>query len=168
MWLFMYACYGLTLTSFTLLAATGLQGYAGFALGGLNHPRLAILTAILYLFTQTLVIFFYIGTGSTVKEYVKQNSEFGESYKKAQAIKGKVFLHIMLNILLVLGVFIAGGAVDTGHMPRWMHGLLFLASLIHFGWTIRIEHHSFRETAAIILEMYGLKPNSLGRAEPPF
>jgi hypothetical protein len=50
-------------------------------------------------------------------------------------------------------VFIIGGGVDTGSIPGWIHGVLFLFALYHFATTIRTQHTCFKDNTALILEM---------------
>ena len=157
MWLFMYACYLLTLVSVFLLAVTGCQGYLHFQIMGLNHPSFALFTTIIYLFTETLVIFFFVGTHSSIKEYVQEQERDPEFYAHAKSIKRTLFPPMMLNIALVMAVFIIGGGVDTLVIPGWLHGALFIVAFLHFVKTILIQHRCFKVNTRIILDMYGLQ-----------
>ena len=62
MWFFMNSCYAFSVLSFLMLILTALQGYFHFTILHANHPTFALLTVIIYLFTQTLIIFFFVGT----------------------------------------------------------------------------------------------------------
>ena len=156
MWFFMNTCYLLTLITFILLVTTGLQGWLHFPILNANHPTFALLTMIVYLFTETLVIFFFVGTGASIKEYTKEHHLKPDYQRQSLAIKRKIYPPLLLNMLLVMILFISGGAVDTNRLPSWLHGTLYGICLLHFVAVIRIQHHSFKENTALVLRMSGV------------
>ena len=153
MYFFMITIYVLSGISFLALLTTGLQGYFGFPVLGANHPTFALLTAMIYLFTEVLVMFFFVGTGVSIKEYVQDGKANPEFHRRSIAIKRILYSPTLLNVLLFMTVFIIGGAVDTGFVPAWSHGVLFLVTLLHFAKTLTIQNACFKEDTAIILEM---------------
>ena len=153
----MILCYILTAVSFLMLFLSGLQGYFHFNILHAAHPTFALLTVIIYLFTQTLIIFYFVGIGVSIKEYVQDHKLIPEYQKRSFQVKRQVYPPILWNLLLVMILFISGGAVDTKHIPGWSHGLLFAISLLHFVKVIVIEHQSFKEATSIVLDMSGIK-----------
>jgi hypothetical protein len=162
MWFFMYACYGFTLLSLAMLALNGLQGYFPFTVLTASHSTFALLTIIIYLFTETLVIFFFVGVGVSIKEYVQTQRLDPQYHRRSIAIKRRVYPPLLLNMLLMMVLFISGGAVDTGHLSGLLHGLLFWVCLAHFIYAILVQHRCFRESTAIVLEMSGITPGPKG------
>ena len=156
MWFFMITCYAMTAVSFLMLFLTGLQGHFHFRILSANHPTFAILTMITYLFTETLVIFFFVGIGVSIKEYVAKHKVNPQYHTRSLAIKRRLYPPLLLNMLLVMVLFITGGAVDTHHMPAFVHGLLFYIGVIHFAYAIGIQHGCFKESTYIVLEMSGV------------
>ncbi|MDP6593259.1 MAG: hypothetical protein QF613_03495 [Candidatus Marinimicrobia bacterium] len=152
----MITIYVLSAVSFLSLLTAGLQGYFGFPVLGANHPTFALLTAMIYLFTEVLVMFFFVGTGVSIKEYVQDGKAGPEFHQRSVALKRKLYSPTLLNVLLVMALFIIGGAVDTGFVPDWGHGVLFLATMLHFVKTLTVQHACFKENTAIILEMTGV------------
>ena len=71
MWMLMYIGYLLMGMSFMLLALTGLMGYFQFTVWNANHIQFALISSILYMFTETLIMFYFIITGKKIKEYIK-------------------------------------------------------------------------------------------------
>ena len=159
MWFFMYTCYILIACSTGLFFLTGLQGYTHLTFLPLNHPSLAIFTVVIYMFTQTLVIFFFVGTGMSIKEYVQEHEGDKTLYQRALRLKRNIYPPILSNIFLVGLTFIMGGAVHTAMIPAWSHGLLFCATVLHCIKTIRFQHRAFRENTFLVLEMVGVQPN---------
>ncbi len=160
MWFFMNTCYLLSLLSAISLLIAGLQGYFQFSFLGANHPTFALLAVIVYLFTETLIIFFFVGIGVSIKEFLQTTHADSNYHKRSLAIKRKVYPPMLLNMLLVMVLFISGGAVDTGHLAGWIHGLLFCGTILHFFSVLNIQHQSFKESTAIVLEMSGISRTS--------
>ena len=161
MYFFMILIYILTGLSFIALMTAGLQGYFGFAALGANHPSFALAVAFLYLFTEVMVMFFFVGTGVSIKEYVRDKGADPGFQRRSGAVKRKLYPPTLLNVLLVMTVFVLGGAVDTGFLPGWSHGLLFLVAIVHFARTIAVQHSCFKENTSLILEMTDAgRPNS--------
>lgn len=153
MWFFMILCYLMSLLTFFLLLLNGLQGYFHFKIFQANHATLAILTIIVYLFTKTLIIFYFVGIGVNIKEFMIDNKKSGDYHKRIIGVKRRIYPPLLLNMLLVMVLFISGGAVDTKHIPGWVHGLFFYISVFHFAKTAVIEHQSFKESTSIVIEM---------------
>ena len=145
MWLLMIACYLLMAGSFLALLLTGLQGYFQFTVFGATHPVVALTTIILYLFSESLNMWFFIGTGVNIKDYLKENEGDPALYDRVKKGKMVVFPKMMISIFLVGIVFILGGAVDRALVPDWVHGGLFIVALIYYARLIVLEHRTFRE-----------------------
>lgn len=150
MWGLMIVSYLCTAISIILLALTGLQGYFQFHLIQANHPQFALFTAIFYMFTETLVMFYFIGSGTAIKKSIIMEDGETSLYEKVKKTKMILFPHLTLNMFFIGTVFILGGAVQTGSFPGWLHGLLFDFSFIHFLYVIVIQHRGFKENVEII------------------
>ncbi len=153
MWFFMNSCYLLTALSFGMLILSGAQGYFPFKILNANHATFALLATIIYLFTETLVMFFFVGIGMSIKEYSQERKLGNEFTRQSFAIKMKLYPPLLLNMSLVSILFISGGAVDTGHLKGWIHGLFYWVCLLHFLYTIKIQHESFKATTEAVLKM---------------
>lgn len=163
MYVFMILIYVLTGISFLALVVAGVQGYAAPDLTGINHFAFSFITVIIYLLTEVLVIFFFVATGGSVKDTVQEGKADSEYYNRALAIKRRVYPPTLINMLLVMTVFIMGGAADTGSIAPSIHGLAYGGTMIHFVFTIRRQHTCFKENTSIILAMTGKTPASPAR-----
>jgi hypothetical protein len=105
-------------------------------------------------------MFFFVGTGVSIKEYVQENSADAQFHRRSIEIKRKLYPPTLLNVLLIMTTFIIGGGVDTGVIPAWIHGLLFYIALVHFFKMIAVQHRCFRENTEIVLEMTGTSSQS--------
>ena len=161
MWLFMYACYLMAALTYVLFVLAGLQGIFGFPVLGAPHPTFSFLTAIIYFFTQTLTIFFFVGTSSNIREYLDAaeradpKGPAAELVARARHIRGAVSGHIYLNILLFLAQAILGGAVAARAVPRFLHATMVVAAFLHFQYVLWREHLAFRDITAVVVAMTG-------------
>lgn len=158
MWFFMNTCYVLSLFTFMALILAFTQSIFHFPVLKANHLTFMILTSILYSFTETLVIFFFVGTGVSIKEYVLEHKIDSDYHRRSIAIKRRVYPPLLLNILFMVILFVLAGAVDTKHFPLRAYQIIFLGCLYHFIKIKIIEHNCFKDNTRIILEMSNVLP----------
>ena len=145
-----YFCIAAT---FLLLSLTGLQGYFQFYIIKASHAQFALFTAIFYMFTETLVMFYFIGAGTAIKKTMASLGVKTDGYEKVKKTKMVLFPHLTLNMVLIGTIFILGGAVQTGSISGWIHGLLFDIAFLHFLYTTMVQHRGFKENVEIISEL---------------
>ena len=146
MWLFMYVCYLMGAFTYLLFLLSGLQGIFKFPVLGAPHPTFAFLTSIIYLFTQTLTIFFFVGTSTNIREYLGSRPEApagNDLIARARFIRGAVSGQIYLNILLFLVQAVLGGAVAARAVPRFLHGAMVTIAFLHFHYVLWREHLAY-------------------------
>jgi len=153
MWFFMNTCYALSLLTFLMFLLAFVQSFFNFSIGQANHLVFMILTCIVYSFTETLVIFFFVGTGVSVKEYTLEHKLDKTYHQRSIAIKRRVYPPLMLNILFMSILFILAGAVDIGRIPVWVYQIIFIGCLAHYIKAKIIQNDCFRDNTGIILEM---------------
>ena len=156
----MNACYLLSLLTYIALLVGFVQSFLHFSVFQANHVSFMILVCILYCFTETLGIFFFVGTGVSIKEYTHDHHLSSDFHNKSIAIKRRVYPPLMLNLLFMIVLFVLVGAVDTRSFPASIYQLIFIGCLIDYARNKAIQHGCFRDNTAIILEMSGIKrPN---------
>jgi len=153
----MISCYLLSFLSFLMLLVAMLQNYFHFRVFAANEITFIVLTSIIYLFTETLIIFFFVGTGVSIKEYTIENKLAGTYHQKSIAIKRKVYPPQLLNMLFLMTLFVLIGAVDTGKIPLWSYRVYFIFCLWHFAYAKKIQHVAFRENTDNVLAMSGVE-----------
>ena len=139
--------------SFMSIIAAAFSGYFQFTISNANHILIALYSSIIYMFTETLILFYFIITGIKIKEIIKNNNlDVVRYYKPILDMKMKLFPHIMLNMIIIGTTFIIGGAVHNNIISPIMHSLGFLAGIIHYSWLIILQHRCFiRNTELVIL-----------------
>ncbi len=153
MWFFMNSCYVLSALTFSSLLMAFVQSFLHFSVFKAGHVTFMIFTSILYSFTETLVIFFFVGTGVSVKEYTHQHHLDSTYHRRSIAIKRRVYPPLLLNMLFLIILFVMVGAVDTHRIAAWIYQILFLACLIHYVKIKIVQNTCFRDNTHIILEM---------------
>lgn len=153
----MYSCYLLSLASFAMLGIVFCQSFKPFYVYNASPMSFLILTSIIYLFTETLVIFFFVGTGTSVKEYMLEKKIHGDFHKRMITLKRQVYPPQLLNLLILMTAFILYGAADTGKISIWIYRGLLGIGLVHFVYAKVLQHKAFKDNTFIILEMAGLK-----------
>ena len=153
----MIICYFLMLVSFVLMTITGLQGLLQFTFFSTTYQQFALFATILYMFSQTLIMFYFIGSGTAIKKEIN-NSDIGMSiYEKVKKTKMILFPHLTLNMLIMGIAVILIGAVDTGASTNYIQSTTFILGYFHFLYTIKVQHVGFKENIDVIIELAEVK-----------
>lgn len=127
---------------------TSVQGFAVVA-GPLvtRHVAYAIPTVLFSLFSQSMVIFFFIGTGKLVKEESAGLSEpdRGVVLAALRRFKMQTSPPATLALLCAIAVFVLGGAAHTKALPPWVHLASALAAVATHVWAFAAESRAFSE-----------------------
>ena len=157
MYIFMYLIYIMSITSLAGLTLVGLGGFLHRGFLGMNHPTLALLVSVIFLATETLVMFFFVGTGVSIKEYIHDHAGVDHDFHRRSVAIKRVLYPPTLNVTLVVMVtFVIGGAVDRHLISHWWHLAGWIISMWLFLRALRVQHRALRDNTAIILEMVGL------------
>jgi hypothetical protein len=165
----------IALLTATLLAlfgfvATSIQGFlvsahlsetAGMAARLLvrHHVGWAIPTVLFSLFSQSMVIFYFIGTGRLVKDEIAAWPEERQRPILAalRRFKARTSPPATFCLLAAIVVFVVGGAVHTKALPGWTHlSAAILAAVCH-GWAILAEWKVFAENHRLMADPAGYR-----------
>ena len=156
MWFFMITCYVMSLITIIGLCIAFFQSFLKFNLFAANHLTFMVLVSILYAFTETLVIFFFVGTGVSVRDYTKDHNLDPKYHQKSISIKRVVYPPLMLNMLFMIILFCLVGAVDTYRVNPWVYYVLFVFCIFDYCRIKVIQNKCFRENTQNILAMSGI------------
>lgn len=162
MWLFLYTCYALITVSGLLLTAAVAQGFAGIQVLGAGHPAFGFFTTIVFLLTQTAVIFFFVATGVSVRDFVRERGLAPDLIVRSRRAHGPVSGQTTLAILLVMATAVSGGASAAAAIPRWLHLAVSAVTYAHFLMLVVMQHRAFRTQTAIVVRMAGMARASEG------
>lgn len=131
--------------------ATAVTGYAlGPDESIAGHLLIALISALLLLFSHCWIMFYLIGTGKAIKEAVAGASLDPELIEKTKEYKNRSYPSLMLAMSLAMVTFILGGGVATEAIPVWVHHGLFLGTLLVQIRTLRIEGAVLVENEALM------------------
>lgn len=90
------------------------------------HIYMALFAASLVIMGQVAIFFYLIATGASIKESAAE-IDFGadvDVFKEIGSFKKKTFPFAMLTILLAIATTAMGGAVHTGVILPYIHGIV--------------------------------------------
>jgi len=124
MWFFMILSYIMVAVSGVGLAIVGLNHYLNF--WPTTHITLDLLVSIIFIAAQTLVMFFFVGTGVNIKEYTQDHPEIGDKfYKGVLGIKRKLYPPTMMVTMLFMAAVILDGTYYLGKVNEWWFHIFY-------------------------------------------
>lgn len=157
---------------------TSVQGFAvaSGAAGGAavakalvtRHVGIAIPTVLLSLFSQSMVIFYFVGTGRLVKDEV---TGYPEPERRAilralSGFKRKTSPPATFALLSAIAVFVLGGAAHTRALPPAAHLAASIAAVLIHGWALHAEWRTFGENTALMNDPRAWARRTAGRGAP--
>ncbi len=158
---FMYLLYFLTAFSFVGLSLIGLLGFVGQGMFGLSHATIALFVALIFFLTESLMIFFHVGMGATIRDYLRNNPDADHGYiQRSKDIKKRQYPRTLLLLLAGMVTLIMGGGVDQGVVNPHIHGLGWAITMILFVRAMGVQKSCMKDHAFLILEMMGYSPEN--------
>ena len=136
-----------TLLSIAGLIATSVVGFTAAPGHYAKHIFFALATVVLGLFSQSMTMFFFIGTGKEIKEAAKEDADV---VRRTRAFKAKVFPTATYAMLVLMVTFILGGGVASGKTPRWLHLALSAATLVMYARAYWFQLRAMTENATLM------------------
>ena len=149
MWGVMVFSYILMLISFISIIVAA---YLGYLSSNQNHILISLFASIIYMLSQTLILFYFITSGSKIKEIIKNNNlDISKYYQPVLDMKMKLFPHIMVNMIIIGVTFIIGGAVHNNIISPLIHSLGFFTGIFHYTWLIILQHRCFIKNTEVVI-----------------
>lgn len=139
-----------TLLTIAGLIATAVTGFQATPAKVAQHIFFALGTTVVGLFSQSMTMFFFIGTGKEIKEKAKGSREESEVVAETKRYKAKVFPTAMYAMAALMVTFIMGGGVATGKTPRLLHDILSFGTIAVFAWAYWVEIRAMDENAKLM------------------
>ena len=136
-----------TLLTIAGLIVTIVMGFQASPAHTADHIIVAMVTVVIGLFSQSMTMFFFIGTGKELKD--KSNMDEGV-VQRTRAFKSKVFPTAMWAMTAIMVTFIMGGGVGSGKTPRWLHDASAAVSLLLFARAYWIQIRAMNENATLM------------------
>ena len=99
-------------------------------------------------------MFFFVGTGVNIREYLESHPELGNDlYKRMFAIKRRLYPPTMMVTMLFMGTVIIDGIFYFGKVSEWWFHVLYFLTVLYFFKATKEQHKSFKGSTEIVLEM---------------
>ena len=149
----MLILYILMFLSFITVFINGFQWIFRFPIYNANYISFSFISTILYMFTQSAVMFYLIGSGKKIKELVIECKLDKDFYERVIKIKRELFPALTINMLIVGTAFILGGGVQTKVISKYWHYFIFYLGLIHYVKVILMQHKSLIDNTHILSDL---------------
>ena len=149
MWFFMITSYILILLSAIGLILIGINHYIN--IWPTQHISFDLFVSLIFIATQTLIIFFFVGTGVNIKEYTL--SKDNKFYRGIIAIKRKLYPPTLAVTILFMITVIVDGAYFLGKVNEWWFHISYVLTLYYFFKSSIEQHKAFIGSTNIILAM---------------
>jgi hypothetical protein len=136
-----------TLLTIAGLIVTVILGFQATPARQADHMIAAIATVVIGLFSQSMTMFFFIGTGKELKDASQQDPDVVQSTK---AFKNRVFPAAMWAMAAIMVTFITGGGVGQGKTPIWLHDALTVLSVLMYARAYVIDIRAMNENATLM------------------
>jgi hypothetical protein len=111
-----------SLLSIICFVATVVMGFTMNARTGIpQHILWGFFATFLVTLSQSMTMFYFIGTGKHVKDLVANQPSGNEFIRRTKIFKARVFPPALWAMLLTMATMIVGGGVHTRLIPGWVH-----------------------------------------------
>ena len=149
------------LINFINFSISGAMVFFNIQFFGASHAQFSLLAILVFVLTETVVMYFFIATGKSIKNILieNNNSESAKLWEKIKSIKEIIFPQIMLTIAIVgtLYVFYFGYVTSNSNAENvkyaWISAPLFFVSYLHHIWTLKIKNDSFKMHIEVVGEL---------------
>jgi hypothetical protein len=136
-----------TLITIAGLITTIVMGFRATPIHAADHIIVALVTVIVGLFSQSMTMFFFIGTGKELKDKSEQDPNV---VQRTRVFKARVFPTAMWAMTAIMVTFIMGGGVSLGRTPIWLHDALAAISVILFIRAYLVQIRAMHENAGLM------------------
>ncbi|HKB78747.1 MAG TPA: hypothetical protein VKH35_03425 [Thermoanaerobaculia bacterium] len=139
-----------TLLSIAGLIATSILGFLVSPGHVASHIFLALGTVVIGLFSQSMTMFFFIGTGKQLKDKVKGGEHDAAVRSATRALTMRVSPAATYAMALLMITFIMGGGVASGKTPVWLHLTLSVLTIVLFARAYWVEIQAMVKSAELM------------------
>ncbi|HEX9162046.1 MAG TPA: hypothetical protein VF980_10110 [Thermoanaerobaculia bacterium] len=139
-----------TLLTIAGLITTMIMGFLASPGHASQHILGALATVVIGLFSQSMTMFFFIGTGKQLKDNAKGKPDEAAVRSATRVLAMKVSPVCTYAAAILMTTFIMGGGVSTGKTPLWLHNVLALASIAVFARAYWVEINAMNANAELM------------------
>jgi hypothetical protein len=140
------------------LALVGLATTAVFGLRGNDisrHISYGIFSTLITLFAHSMMMFYLIGKGKSVKDAMAEHHVTGDYYQRIAAARKPVFSVGTVAMAVTMLTAIIGASVDTGVLPPMVHAMIAYGAIVCNLTAAKIELSALSASSRIVDEVNG-------------
>jgi hypothetical protein len=138
------------------LGLTGLVTTAFFGLRGTDisrHISYGIFSTLVTLFAHSMMMFYLIGKGKSVKDAMAEHNVAGDYHRRIAAARKPVFSIGTLAMAVTMVTAIVGASVDTGVLPPMVHAMIAYGAIFCNLAAVKIEIAALTASSRIVNEV---------------
>ena len=151
-----YVLLASALVTGVFLGVTGLVAAAVFGLQGTDvsrHILFGIFATLITLFAHSMMMFYLIGKGKSVKDAMAEHHVTGDYYQRIAAARKPVFSIGSYAMVATMVAAIAGASVDTRVLPPIVHAWIAYGAIFCNVAAARIEIAALVASSRIVDEV---------------
>ena len=134
----------------------GLVTTAVFGLRGTDisrHISYGIFSTLITLFAHSMMMFYLIGKGKSVKDAMVEHQVTGDYYQRIAAARKPVFSIGTFAMAITMVTAIIGASVDTGVLPPMVHATIAYGAIVLNVAAVKIEIAALTASSRIVDEV---------------
>ena len=138
------------------LGLTGLVTTAFFGLRGTDvsrHISFGIFSTLVTLFAHSMMMFYLIGKGKSVKDAMAEHHVAGDYHQRITAARKPVFSIGTLAMAVTMATALLGASVDTGVLPPIVHAMIAYGAIFCNLAAVKIEIAALTASSRIVDEV---------------
>ena len=120
-----------------------------FAATPVTHYLTGMVSTLVFALAQVMTVFYFIGMQRSLQRACQRLSLDTEIVEQAVAIKKRVIARGFMLALLATTILILSGVTLTAMIPRWIHGVAVLITVVIGIRGALVEYGAFRANAAL-------------------
>jgi UDP-N-acetyl-D-mannosaminuronic acid transferase (WecB/TagA/CpsF family) len=139
------------------VAGIGMAIYLGSTATGdallSRHITVALFSTMLCLLSHSMMMFYLLGKGKAVQEAAQEGGLSKRFEHRIAVLRKPVFSIGTLAMVVTIITALIGASVDTGMLPKAVHGVLAYSCLVVNLFALRVEINALIESGRVVAEV---------------
>jgi len=118
-----------------------------------QHISIGIFSTMITLLAHSMMMFYFLGKGKAVREAAAEGNLSKDFERRIAVARAPVFSTATVAMLATMITALLGASVDTGVVPRWVHGLFAMTCLVANLRAVQIEIRALTASARVVAEV---------------
>jgi len=146
-------------------AAAGVAEQAQVAVAFKRHFGFALASTLVALFAESMVFFYFIGTGLSIKKAVALYQLDPSYLKKVREFKQRTSGLAFFALMALIAAFVLGGGAATRAIPSLVHSIVAWAAVLLHGFSAFAATSAIRDNLGVLAELDAIVRGKAARGE---